>query len=315
MLLLTLLVALTTFFEKLPRPVIGWLANGLARLFWLLPVAKREKARLASNVHRVFGLPPHTAFATMFARQVVRHQARCALETLKLVRHPADVLGPAARIDGFADLRGMIERAEVAGKGHIVVTAHLGCWELCAHYGQQAAARPFHVLAKPARHRAVTQWLEGLRKAMGTDVLWTDRKTLLRDMLGALRKGESVGFVMDQKPEGRVGPVVRFLGQETEFVSGPASMAIKTGCAIIAIFCVRESAFHYRILSSELAPAGHGLKDETAVTQLMAAEIERAIRLYPDQWTWNYKRWRDQPAGGTQPPNLASSAKAAAIAT
>jgi KDO2-lipid IV(A) lauroyltransferase len=143
---------------------------------------------------------------------------------------------------------------------------------------------------------------------MGTHVLWTDKKSLLRDMLKALKNGESVGFVMDQKPEGRQGPLVTFLGVPTEFVSGPGQMTAKTGCGVVSIFCLREGPFKYRILSEMLAAPGVAMADEAVLTQRMADAITRVVRLYPEQWTWNYKRWRDdQRLGGVQPPIASSS--------
>jgi KDO2-lipid IV(A) lauroyltransferase len=110
-------------------------------------------------------------------------------------------------------------------------------------------------------------------------------------MLGALRSGATVGFVMDQKPDGRQGPIVPFFGQPTAFVAGPAAMALRCGCPVVAIFCLREGPFRYRLVSETVeVPAGGDA--ELALTARMAATVERVIRDYPEQWTWNYRRWR-----------------------
>ncbi len=272
--------------------VLRWLPRGLFEplgraLAWgLRLVSRRDRLYLGRNVAAVYGLPPGTHFAQMFERQVFAHQVVCALETLRLIQQPELV-----QVTGFDDLKAHVAAAEAAGRGHIIVTAHLGSWELCAYFGRKAASLPFHVLAKPTKHPAMTLFLDRLRARMGVDVFWTDRRSLLRDMLGALKKGESVGFVMDQKPEGRKGPVVDFLGIPTEFVSGPATVA-RTGSAVIALYCVREGAFRYRLLvETLLAPATPRPADD-ALTQAMASSIERAVRLYPEQWAWTYKRWR-----------------------
>ena len=269
-----------------------WPKSGFGALATLVyaalrPFAGRELRYLARNVQRVYGLPPGTTFAELFERQNLRHQVICALETLRGIQDPT-----AVTVRGLSELALLIKDAEATGRGHVIVTAHIGSWELCAHYGHKASTKPFHVLAKPAKSAAVTAVLDDLRRGMGTPVLWTNRKTLLRDMLRALRRGESLGFVMDQKPEGRQGPVVNFLGIPTEFVSGPAAMAARSDGAAIAIFCLREGPFRYRLWSESVLKAGHGLKDETELTQRLALVIERVIRLYPEQWAWNYKRWR-----------------------
>ncbi len=301
-LLAGLLSLLLSSLKLVPRACFPALATVFAGV--VRPFAGKDLARLRSNVQRIYALPPESHFSQMFEKQVLRHQLLCALETMRAIQNPETLT-----VTGFDEWSAHIKAADAVGKGHIVVTAHLGSWELCAYFGQKAASKPFHVLAKPAKSAAFTAFLDGLRNKMGTRVLWTDKKSLLRDMLKALRSGESVGFVMDQKPEGRQGPLVTFLGVPTEFVSGPAQMTVKTGCAVVSVFCMREGAFRYRLVSKTLVPPGHAETDEAMLTQRMADEITRAIRLYPEQWTWNYKRWRDvQPAGGTQPPNASSRA-------
>jgi KDO2-lipid IV(A) lauroyltransferase len=280
--LLTFVVAAISW---IPRACLAAVGAGLARV--ARPLARKDLGHLRRNVHAVYGLPPGTHFSDLFERQVLRHHAICALETLRIIRRPE-----LMTLAGGEELGREIGAAEAGGRGHIIVTAHLGSWELCAYLGRRFATQAFHVLAKPPRQAGAVTFLTRLRERMGVDVFWTDRKSLLRDMLGALKRGESVGFVMDQKPEGRKGPVVPFLGRPTEFVSGPAAMAARTGCAVIALFCVRTGPFAYRALARTLYPSGHGVTDETAMTGVMAAAIDEAVRLYPEQWVWNYKRWR-----------------------
>lgn len=257
----------------------------LARFLSL--VARRDVDLVRANIERIYHLPPGSHFSRMFERQVFRHHVVCALETVRMVLDPNLI-----RVEGFENLQSLVRAAEAAGKGHILATAHLGSWELCAYFGQKAASRPLSVLAKPPSRAGLLGALEAFRRRLGAKVLWTDRKTLVRDMLAALKSGDGLGFVMDQKPEGRRGPTVSFLGQPTPFVGGPASMAARTQCAVMSIFCVREGAFRYRILAESLLPPGHGEKDEQIITQRCAQAIEAAIRAYPEQWTWNYKRWR-----------------------
>ena len=281
----------------LPAP---WLEAVASFGGWLhLRLARRSRRRLFLNLERVYSLPRHSEFAKVFAAQVFRQQFLIALETLRQIRRPGCI-----QVRGFDELKAQITAAEAAGLGHMLVTAHVGSWELCAYYAQKAASKPLHVLAKPSRSRLLTAFLGVLRERMGTHVLWTDKKTLLRDMLEALRRREALGFVMDQKPEGRSGPVVPFLGVETEFVFGPEKLARKVGCPVIAIFCVREGPLTYRLLGETLfgppGPQGPGADPACAqstadavVTARCAEAIERVIRAYPEQWTWTYKRWRE----------------------
>ena len=114
----------------------------------------------------------------------------------------------------------------------------------------------------------------------------------MRDMVRTLRRGGSLGIVMDQRPQKGSGLRVEFCGFPTEFVGGPAAIAIRTGCAVVGVFCMREGPFRYRLLTYEVAPPNHEETDQVALTQRMASTIERVIRDYPEQWTWTYRRWR-----------------------
>lgn len=249
--------------------------------------ARRDNRILKENVARIYNLPPDTHFSDMFRRQVFRHQAVSTLETIRCSFDPRPL-----RITGYEEFARIIAEVSDGPTGTVVITGHMGSWELCAKYCSQALPRAFNVLAKPSKNRAFTMFLERLRVRIGANVFWTDKKSLLKDMLTALKKREAVGFVMDQKPENRKGPVVDFFGVPTEFVSGPASMAVRTGAAVVSVFCMRTGPFSYRLLANVLAGPEHGIQDEHSLTQKMAAEIENVIRDYPEQWTWNYKRWR-----------------------
>jgi len=281
-----------TLWRVLARLPATWLAPVATAGGWLHQrLAPRQVRRLYLNLQRVYALPQHSYFARLFAGQVFRQQILIGLETLRAIRRPS-----CLNILGLAELQAQVASAAAAGRGHILVTAHLGSWELCAYYAQQAASKPLHVLAKPSRSPLLTAFLGVLRERMGSHVLWTDKKSLLREMLAALKRGEALGFVMDQKPDGRSGPLVSFLGVPTEFVAGPEVMARKMGCPVIAIFCVREGLLTYRLLSETLFAADAealAALPEGAVTARCSAAIERVIRAYPEQWTWTYKRWRE----------------------
>ncbi len=275
------IVRLVCFFPKDVIEVTGVILANVVCVW-----GGKNRMRIYKNTQLVYNLPEQSHFAKMFVRQIIGHQVHCFLETVKFILQPQSV-----RVIGLQDLESQIKEAEAQGLGHIIVTGHVGSWEMVAYYGNLVSQKPFHVLAKPSRFRGFTLFLERLRLKMGTPVLWNHKKNLVREILGALRRGESIGFVMDQKPEGRKGPLVSFFEMPTAFVGGPASIAIKTRCAIIGVFCLRESPFEYRILSRTLAPAGHQYQDEIELTQIMAREIEGIIKAYPEQWLWNYKRW------------------------
>ncbi len=249
---------------------------------------KREKNLIAANVEAVFGLRPHSGYARRFQEQVLRSQLIVSLETFKSVLWSQGNL----LVEGIDLLQEQLREPLAAGQGVIIVTAHCGSWELVARSVAIASSQRFFALAKPSKSRAFTSVLARLRSHLNTEVLWIDSKNLLRDMIKVLKSGQLLGFVMDQKPEGRVGPLVNFFDRPTAFVSGPAKLAIRHQSAVLAVFCMRQGPGRYKIDSQLIAPAHHGLSDEQALTEAMARAIEACIRIYPEQWIWNYKRWR-----------------------
>ena len=268
----------------MPKSCFGLIALPLSFLY--RTVVRRDVRIARRNLAEVLGLSPGAPEGRRMERAVFRHQVRSSMETISAIYRPSRL-----ELTGYDELSERIRLAEDAGRGHLIVTAHLGSWELVGASCARAAQRPFHVLAKRSKVPAATAVLESLRNRFGSEVLWIGSKTLLREMLRALKKAESLGFVMDQKPEGRRGPVVEFFGFPTEFVKGPATLARRTGCAVIAVFCIRTGPLSFHLESETLLESGHEEKNEVDMTQLFAFTIEQAIRRHPEQWSWNYKRW------------------------
>lgn len=257
----------------------------------LLPWSAKEYKIARRNINRVFGLPPHTHFSDLFLKQWTRHTIICILETIRGIIRPGQL-----QVDGFTKLESLVKAVETSERGVIFVTSHLGSWELCAYFAGRSCQRPLHVLAKPPRYAWARTPLERLRRRMQVEILWTDDKSLLRNMLSVLKRGESLGFVMDQKPERRVGPIVDFFGHPTAFVGGPATLTVKHKFPVIGIHVVRTGECRYNIHSETLLTAEHSCQDEQQASQIFATFIEKSIRTFPEQWTWNYRRWKEGSA-------------------
>jgi len=279
-----LALGLRAVVRRLPPSGVSLVARAAERVVpWIAP---RDRGVLRWNLEHVLGMDPDEPASRDFARSVVHHQVAASLESIRGVYDPASVV-----IEGLEELRSLMADNESHDLGQILITGHLGSWELTGRCCVEVAGRTFHALGKPPRNAGFDRALREFRERMGIRILWTDRPSLMRSMVQVLRDREWLSFVMDQRPEGRRGPVVEFLGRPTEFVSGPATMATRFDVPVIAAYCIREGPLRYRLETSQVLAPRHGEKDEADVTQLMAREIERAIRRHPEQWCWNYKRW------------------------
>ena len=272
--------------RSLPRFSVGILSSLVAWTYLL--VNRRERRILRRNLKEVLGVAESRKLRRMM-RAVAHHQFVSGIESVQGIYDRDRVV-----LEGVDSLREILRRAEDCGRGQVIVTSHFGSWELVGVAASSAGQKDFYALAKKAPNPAVTEFLAELRRRGGAaGVLWTGRRSILKEMLLALRRGETLAIVMDQKPEDLKGREARFFGRPTVFVGGPGRLAVKTQCAVIALSVVRLGPFHYRAVAEEVAPAGHESNDEDELTQKMVDTLEGHIRQWPEQWCWNYRRWPD----------------------
>ena len=250
----------------------------------------KDHAKIELNVQKILGHSPDSAFTRLFKKQVMHHQLICGLETLRAGQNPKTI-----NLVDLDNYKAAIQEILLKNKGLIIITGHLGCWELIPYASALATGRPLAALAKPPKIKSLARLMEKNRNRLLMKVLWTDQKTLVKDMLGTLADNHALGLVMDQKAESRKGITIRFLGYDAEFVAGPARTATRTGAPVMAAFCIRTGPMCYRMSYKLILDADHGSTDEVALTQIFADEIGRAIEQHPHQWVWNYRRWQFQP--------------------
>ena len=271
-----LILSVIKFFAYLPATLYQGIADFVLATF--KPAFKKDLKKIAVNAKAIFGLEAHSNFVKVFQKQVMAHQIVSNLEIIRELANPGADLS-------VLDLD-VLEKnlASVDDENGIVcITGHIGSWELCAKSIADASRQTFYALAKPPKNKAVVRLLSYLRANMTTELLWTDRKDLFKAMKAVLDNKNCLGFVMDQKPGKRKGVQVEFLGLPTEYVSGPAKFASLKNAPVVSVLCVREGPMRYRVVSNVLLERNHGLESEQEVTQIMAAEIERVIKLYPEQ--------------------------------
>lgn len=279
-LLIRLLTALLLRLSAPRRERLAWLLSGWA--IWLFP---KERRKILRNIAYIYQLPVHSSFAKNFARQVLYAQIASAFDTIACAyQQPTEIEG----LDAFSRA---IKPLHAQGHGLMIVTAHLGSWELVGRSVASAVGN-FSALAKPAKLKGASAFLDDMRRRMNIDVMWTDRPRLIRGMLEFLEQGHSLGFVMDQKPENSAGMEVNFMGRPTPFVAGPGVMAGRCKAPIVAVFCTRKGPGHFALSWEIVDQGGQARPDMTELTQRLATSLERAIRQFPEQWAWNYKRWR-----------------------
>ena len=187
------------------------------------------------------------------------------------------------------------------GRGVLIVTGHLGAWELSS-YWHSLMGYPMGMVIRRLDNERVDRLVNGIRCAHGNRVLHKD--DFARGLLGSMRKGETVGILMDTNMTPPQGVFVDFFGHAACTASGLARVALRTGAAVLPGFLLWDESEQKYVLrfGEELAlvRTGNDDADTVANTQLFTAAIEGYVRRYPEQWLWLHRRWKTRPAG--EPP-------------
>ncbi|MFY9855497.1 MAG: lysophospholipid acyltransferase family protein [Terracidiphilus sp.] len=188
--------------------------------------------------------------------------------------------------------------AKARGKGVLIVTGHLGAWELSSFY-HSLMGYPMSMVARPLDNRRLDEFVNGIRCMHGNRVLPKD--DFARALLTAMRNGETVGILMDTNMTPPQGVFVEFFGKQACAASGVARVALKTGAAVLPGFMVWEQAKRRYVLhfgpQLVFEKSADAEADVLAATQQCTSAIESWIRRYPDQWLWIHRRWKTRPAG------------------
>jgi KDO2-lipid IV(A) lauroyltransferase len=255
--------------------------------FIVSPLSKKDRRKIERNIDKILSIPGGSDESRQFQNQVLKHQIASGIESFK-----SGFNHNLVQVEGLDEFDQKIRTNLEQGRGLIITTGHLGSWEILAYYSSLATGNKFNALAKPSKLEAATHLLNEYRLRMNTKTLWTNQRSLMKSMVKTLKDGEALGFAMDQRPDGRKGPIVNFWGQPTSFAVGPAWASVRNGSPVMGLFCMRIGPWKYRLIATDILPADHGETDTEKMTQKMASEIERVIRLYPEQWVWNYSRWQ-----------------------
>lgn len=187
----------------------------------------------------------------------------------------------------------LIENALTAGRGLLLLTPHLGSFEVAARAAAERFAKPITVLYRPARKAALRE-LEETARARPNMATAPASLAGVRQMLRALKRGEMVGLLPDQVPPDGQGVWAPFFGKPAYTMTLAARLAQQTGAAVGLAWCERLPrgagyAIHVVPLDQ---PLPEDPADDVGAATVINASMERAIRALPTQYLWGYNRYK-----------------------
>lgn len=268
--------------------LLGWFAGSVLRV---------RRSVVEGNLRRAFPdeLP---AWRRRIAAKSYRHFGREAVTLLRL-----EALGPEG-LRGRCSLEGaeLLEDALGEGRGVILLTGHLGNWEVG---GAATAARglSLDVVAREQANPLFERALGSARERLGMRVVF--RHEGPRPLLRALREPRVVALVADQNVSSG-GVFVEFFGSPAATARGPALLASRTGAAVVLAAALRvpgpTARYRVRYEPLRFEPSGDPDTDVPHFTRCYLAFLEEAIREAPEQYFWHHRRWKTRPAP-EEPPS------------
>jgi len=284
---------LLKFIGALPRPLAR--AAGIS-LAWMIYLLHRKLRRVGMrNLQLAFPEKSRWARARIL-RGVFTSLGRQIAEVCLFPKYTRENVSKTVVYEGFENF----ERALARKKGVLFLTAHLGAWELSA-FAHSLYGYPLNVVMRPLDNPYLDRMARNYRTRHGNKAV---DKDFARGLIAAMRRGETVGVLMDTNMIASQGVFVDFFGIQACTASGIARVALKTDAAVVPGFTIWDPALKkYRLRfdrEAKLIRTADREADVVANTALFTKIIEDYVRRYTDQWLWVHRRWKTRPKG--QPP-------------
>jgi KDO2-lipid IV(A) lauroyltransferase len=271
-------------------------------------LSRRRRAVVRENLRIAFGPPRDEAARGRLARRACGALGRVFAEAAigqRLLGTPGQVRRRVRFLGDWDALRADAAR----GRGGLVVTGHLGSWELGAIALRHQGVR-VHVVARPLDHPLLEAFVTRRR---GGAAAVLPKVGGLRGVLARLAEGAWVALLADQNA-GRHGLFVPFFGLAASTFPTAAVLAVRRGVPVYLGVCLRRPGAEPRfdVHLERLSPPPSGASASARVRGMLVglnASLERWIRRAPEQYNWAHRRWKTRPPGGAHDPGAPSYAR------
>ena len=274
---------------NIPLKIAYRLAIVISDLHYIF--AFKDKRAVTENLKAIFPEKPMREIRRIRI-WMFRNFAKYLVDFFRYEKIDRDYIASNVKIEDIKNL----DEALVKGRGAIILTAHLGNWELG---GLVLAVRGYSLwgVALPHKNKLVNDFFDTQRRIKNVKVIPLGRA--VRECRKILKDRCVLALVGDRDfPE--KGIILDFFGKPTRFPEGPAAFALKPGAPILPTFMLRnpDDSFVLKIeRPMELASSGDMAKDRINIILQYKTIFEEYIRKYPDQWHIFRKFWVENETG------------------
>ena len=250
-----------------------------ATLGWIIYFYSPKSAKIMKeNIRNSSLANNHVAFKHILHENIAE-TGKSILETLGIwQKKETELLAMIKQVHGWPQIKDALQQ----GKGLILLTPHLGCFEITSiYYGSK---HPITVLYRAPKMSWLTPLIQAGRTRTGVSLAEANASGV-RKLMQALKRGEAIGILPDQIPAAGEGEWADFFGKPAYTMTLASKLAEKTGAAVIMAYGKRLAngagyEIHLQKIESITTPA------------LLNKAIEQQIAQKPSQYLWRYNRYK-----------------------
>lgn len=281
----------------LPIRVSYALACVLSDIFYY--VSRRDRRAVISNLTTVLGPSAGDRAIAAAAKEVFRNFAKYLIDFFRSQKIDSDYLKRNVKIEGSEN----IDAALAAGKGVIMLSGHIGNWELGALVTSMIGY-PINAVVLTHKNKRINDFFTSQR-LLG-NVKPIELGAALKSCYRALKNNELLALLGDRDFT-KNGIAVDFFGKKTMMPKGPATFSYRLGSPIVPVFLVREPDDTFRYFMEKPITCVPDLDEETAVRELTArcsGAIESCVKKYPAQWFVFRNMWNNDDKESLRPDTI-----------
>ncbi len=271
-------VLLTTL--KVVPKVLGRFLLKITYLFFGMTIGVRKKV-VYQQMKSVYQSKSHKEILSLMKKMY-----------LHLAEVSYDIFLPDKNYSKYISVEGWgnIEKGLTLSKGLIMISGHIGNWEIAGRYLAEQGIK-VNVVIKRLHNRFVNDFIVRQREQYNINIIYKNEN--IRTVLKALKNNEVVVMLVDQNA-GKSGTLTDFLGQPASVFDGFARLAVKNEVPVVFGVAIKDSGKYRFIFDEPLLPDENADKQK-AIKQLLDysnKRLEYYINHYPEQWFWLHRKWK-----------------------
>ena len=276
------------FFNLMPRGAAVFLGATLGYFGSL--IFRKDRYKADSNLHLAYGEALPRQERKRIIQQMFINFGKSAADVIRFRKYYVSELKPLVNIEGLNHFDAVYNR----GKGIIVVTGHIGNFELMAVH-MAALGYKVAAIGRELYDKRLNRLLVDNREKMG--VVNIDTHDSPRKAIKLLNQGYALGALMDTDSIRVRTMFIPAFGRLSNTPVGQSILGLRTGAGFLPMACVRVANSYKIIIKPEILVerSDNFEEDVYIVTAKCTRALEEIITEYKDQWIWLHDRWQTRP--------------------